>query len=81
MLIIYSIKDSQGFKLFLRVAWEPFEEEFQSMETCIVGHINIVVRLANAEHQVLYKTESQENQRESQIYIYHLIVTTDQTLH
>lgn len=56
-------EDAQGFRLFLKVAWEPFEEQFQSIETSFIEHINIIVRLANVEHQILYKGESQDNQR------------------
>ena len=60
--------DAQGFKLFLRVAWEPFEAQFQSIETRFIHHTNIVVRLAGAEvsgHQIhFYKKETQDKQRQ-----------------
>ena len=57
------IKDAQGFRLFFKVAWEPFEEQFQSIETSFIDHTNIIVRLANVEHQILYKEEAQDSQR------------------
>lgn len=57
--------DAQGFKLFLRIIWEPFESQFQSIETRFMHHTNIVVRLANAEHHShYYRKETQEKQRE-----------------
>ena len=70
---LLTIQDAQGFRLFFRVAWEPFEEQFQSIEATFVDHINIIVRLANVEHQILSKEEDQDNQRWSHVYICHNI--------
>ena len=59
----------QGFKRFLRVTWEPFETQFQSIETRFIHHTNIVVRLAGAEHQIhFYEKETQEKQRKEGEY-------------
>lgn len=61
-LLLYS--DALGFKRFLRITWEPFEQQFQSIETRFIHHTNIVVRLANVEHQNhFYQRETQEKQR------------------
>ena len=38
-----------------------------------MDHIKIVVRLANAEHQILYKIDCQDNQRESCNHACHII--------
>ena len=72
MLLTLSYVDAQGFKRFLRVTWEPFEQQFQSIETRFIHHTNIVVRLANAEHQIhFYKKEIQDKQRqEGKCYSY-----------
>ena len=57
--------DAQSFKRFFRVAWEPFEAQFRSIETRFIHHTNIVVRLAGAEHQIhFYNKETQERQRQ-----------------
>ena len=56
--------DAQGFKQFLRATWEPFEAQFQSIETSFIHHTTIVVRLAGAEQQIhFYKKEAQDRQR------------------
>ena len=55
--------DAQGFKQFLKVTWEPFEEQFQSLENRFIYHADIVVRLATAEHQIhSYNKEIQDKQ-------------------
>ena len=57
--------DAQGFKQFLRVAWEPFEAQFQSIEARFIHHTTIVVRLAGAEHHnYFYSTEAQDRQKQ-----------------
>ena len=69
VLTIMSYTDAQGFKRFLRVTWEPFEAEFQSMETRFTHHTNIVVRLAGAEHLIHYYTR-----QEGECYNYRLLL-------
>ena len=71
-LLFTLVEDKQGFKLFFRVVWEPFEEQFQAVETSFKDHANTIARLANVEHQILYKEELQENQRKSHIHICHI---------
>ena len=44
----------QGFKRFLRVTWEPFEGEFQSIEDRFIRHANVVVRLADVQQKIHY---------------------------
>ena len=64
-LTFLSYIDAQGFKQFLRVTWEPFESQFQSIETRFIHHTNIVVRLAGAEHQIhFYNQEAQYKQKQ-----------------
>lgn len=63
----------QGFRLFLTCVWEPFEIEFQPIEERFINHIDIIVRLANVEHQILYKRETQGNQGGSHIYTGHIV--------
>ena len=53
--------DVQGFKQFLKVTWEQFEQQFQSIETRFIHHANIVVRLANAEHQIDFYQDKKRN--------------------
>ena len=73
-MVTYNIQDAQGFKLFLRVAWEPFEEEFFKIETRLKAHADVVVNLANVEHQILYKNESQSQDNERRcIHFYDII--------
>ena len=69
-LTFLSYIDVQGFKQFLRVTWEPFETQFQSIETRFIHHTNIVVRLAGTEHQIyLHNQDVQDKQRqESECY-------------
>ena len=65
MILTLTYIDAQGFKRFLKVTWEPFEVQFQSIETRFIDHTNIVVRLANAEHHIhFYRKETQDKQRE-----------------
>ena len=64
-LTFLSYIDTQGFKRFLRVTWEPFEAQFQSIETRFKHHTNIVVRLACIEHQIhFYQNDAQDKQRQ-----------------
>lgn len=57
--------DLQSFKRFLKVTWEPFEEEYQSIEAQFIHYTTIVVRLAGAEHQNhIYNKEIQDKQRQ-----------------
>ena len=62
----------RGFKLFLRLTWEPFEVQFQSIEARFIHHADIIVRIADVEHKSnYYKKEIQNNQRqegESDLY-------------
>ena len=55
--------------MFLRVIWEPFEDQFLSIETSIIDCANLIFRLANVQHQILSIEESQENKRESHIHV------------
>lgn len=79
MIVTYytGLKDAQGFKLFLRVAWEPFEEQFQPIETRFIDHTKIIVRLANVEHQILFKEENQYNQRGPHLHVCHISIAAD----
>ena len=43
--------DFQGFKLFLRLTWEPFEAQFGAIEASFSNHTIAVVRLANIDYQ------------------------------
>ena len=53
----YFALDSDGFKLFLRLTWDPFEEQFTSIETRFMTNVNVVARLANVEFQdQIYKS-------------------------
>ena len=65
--------DLRGFKLFLRLIWEPFEEQFKPIEARFLNNADIVFRLvmtysanmgrANMEHQNnAYKKEIEERQ-------------------
>ena len=59
----------QGFKRFLRVTWDPFEAQFQSIENGFIHHTTVVVRLAGAEHQIyFYNKETQEKQKQEGEY-------------
>ena len=70
--------DVQGFKLFFRLTWEPFEAQFGPIEARFSIHTITVVRLANVDHQnraleyqsqVLELLEHQKRQGEY-FYIY-----------
>ena len=67
-LLTYVFLDLQGFKLFLRVTWEPFEEQFKSIESHFLNNAGVIVRLvivhsASMEHQYhAYMRELQERQ-------------------
>ena len=54
----------QGFKRFLRVTWEPFEAQFQSIEKRFIHHTNIIIRLAGAEHQIHFYKDKQRQEGE-----------------
>ena len=41
----------QGFKLFFRFTWQPFEEAFDTIEARFLNHTLAVVRLANVDYQ------------------------------
>ena len=41
----------QGFKLFFRLRWEPFEAQFSSIEASFLNRTIVVVRLANVDYQ------------------------------
>lgn len=57
VIMAYFALDSDGFKLFLRLTWDPFEEQFTSIETRFMTNVNVVVRLANVEFQdQIYKS-------------------------
>ena len=65
---VYGFLDSQGFKVFLRLMWEPFEEQFKLIETRFLNNADIVFRLAmihsaNVGHQNhSYNQDIQERQ-------------------
>ena len=65
LIFLFNYIDLQGFKRFLRITWEPFEEQFQSIETRFIHHTYIVVRSANVDHLIYYyKKETQDKQRQ-----------------
>ena len=47
----YVTLDFQGFKLFFKHTWEPFEAQFGSIEAHFSNHTIAVVRLANVDYQ------------------------------
>ena len=63
-LTFLSYIDVQGFIQFLRVTWEPFETQFQSIETSFKHHADIVIRLAGAEHQIESYQDKQRHKSE-----------------
>ena len=66
-LLNYFTLDLQGFKLFFRLTWEPFEAQFGSIESRFLNNTSIIVRLANAELQsyVYNSLEYQKKESES----------------
>ena len=56
-----------GFKRFLKVTWEPFEQQFKSIEDRFIRHKQLVLESATLEHQIyFYKKEAR---KEGQCYI------------
>ena len=51
LLLTRSTLDFQGFKLFFRLTWVPFEAQFGSIEARFSNHAIAVIRLANADYQ------------------------------
>ena len=49
--LTYSTLDLQGFKLYFKLIWEPFESQFGSIEARFANHTIAVVRLANVDYQ------------------------------
>ena len=47
-----STLDVQGFKLFFKLTWEPFEAQFSSIEARFSDHAITIVRLASVDFQV-----------------------------
>ena len=43
--------DVKGFKLFFNQIWEPFEAQFDSIETSFSNHALTIVHLANIDYQ------------------------------
>jgi len=57
--------DLQGFKLFLKLAWEPFEQKFKPIEDQFLHHTLVVVRWANVRHLIKeYERKEQHDSRE-----------------
>ena len=57
---------------FRKVVWEPFEAQFQSIETRFIYHADIV-RLANAEHQLPrlpYMRDKANRSQEGMCHVY-----------
>ena len=50
--LTYSTLDVQGFKLFSKLAWEPFETQFNSIEENFSNHALTIIRLANIDYQI-----------------------------
>ena len=64
-LTIECFLDLKSFKLFLRLMWEPFEEQFKSTEMNFSKNAEIVFRsvMIHSVHQnSLFKKETQERQ-------------------
>lgn len=58
----------QGYKLFFRQAWEPFEAQFGPIEARFSDHTIAVVRSANIHYQTLaleFQNQSLEFQNRS----------------
>ena len=68
MITYLCFLDLQGFKLFLKLTWEPFEEQFKSIETRFLNNAEIIIRLvivhsADTGHQYhAYNKGTQERQ-------------------
>ena len=65
--LTYSTLDIQGFKLFFRLTWEPFEAQFGSIESRFSTHTIAVVRLANVDYQnraLEYQSQAVEYQNQ-----------------
>lgn len=72
-LITYILLDSLGFKLFLRLMWEPLEEQFKSIELRFLNNADIIYRLAmiysaNGEHQNYAYTKEIQEREEGKYY-------------
>lgn len=70
-LMTYVFLDLQGFKLFLRYLWEPFEDEFKSIEKHFLNNATAVYRLvmmylANAKHQMDANDKKIQERREGE---------------
>ncbi|KAF8424851.1 ankyrin repeat-containing domain protein [Tirmania nivea] len=54
-----------GFKLFMKLAWEPFEQKFKPIEDQFLHHTLIVVRSANVQHLIeAYEAREQQDSKE-----------------
>ena len=73
LLTTCSTIDARGFRWFLRNRWEPFESQFQSIETSFIDHVDIV-QLSGAKHQMHFpKEDTQSKQRQEGEYYTHRV--------
>ena len=80
---LHSTLGLQGFKLFFRLTWEPFEAQFGSIEAKFANHTIAVVRLANVEHQnraLEYQNQALEYQNQVLGYQNQALVYQNQVL-
>ena len=64
-LTFLSCIDTQGFRQFLRLAWEPFEIQFQLIEARFIHHSDTVVGLlGDDENQTYFHRKEQDKQRQ-----------------
>ena len=73
VLTFLSYLDAQGFRRFLRTSWNPFEVQFQSIETQFIHYTDMVVCIAGAEHQIHFYQEEVRKQ-EGECYRYRLLL-------
>ena len=57
--------DRTGFRLFLKITWEPFEMKFRPIEARFMHHVLVIVRTANATQTLQeYEYRAQRNLQE-----------------
>ena len=70
LLTVLSCIGAQGFRWFLKITWEPFEAQFQPIETRFRHHTDIVVRSAGAEFHTKEALDKQRQAGECYSYSY-----------
>lgn len=80
--LTYSTIDVRGFKLSLKVIWEPFEAQFGSIETRFKENALSVVCFGNIDHQkrtLEYQNQTLERQmregKNSGLYLLHVYIS------